>query len=60
MTATVRILITVAAAGLAGCAVDQQAEVETYRAVTRLHDVPAFAPGDPLALADALKLANAY
>ena len=46
-----------------GCAVDQQKEVERYRAVLRegVHDqrsADALAPGQPLTLRDALLLAN--
>lgn len=60
MTRAVLAIATAAGLVLAGCAVDQRQEVETYRSVTRLGDVPKFARGDALTLADALKLANAH
>ncbi len=52
-----------AAVGLlaAGCAVDQRKEVQLYRSVVDLGPLPpAPAPGAPLSLDDALRLANAY
>lgn len=44
---------------LPGCAVDQAEEVAAYREVLDLGPAPAFAPGDPLSLADAAAITNA-
>ncbi len=58
MTAT---LAALAGCGLFhACAVDQEAEVQTYRQVTQLTPPPVFTSGQPLTLVDAVLLANAY
>jgi outer membrane protein TolC len=44
---------------LAACAVDQQADVDGWRAAVALGPAPEFTPGAPLSLATAVRLANA-
>ncbi|HEX6813800.1 MAG TPA: TolC family protein [Planctomycetota bacterium] len=42
----------------AACATDQQADVDLWRREVALGEAPAFAPGSPLSLATAVRLAN--
>lgn len=60
MTRRLPVATTVLALFAPGCTVDQQSEISRYRAVSDLSRVPAFSPGAPLSLEDAVLLANAY
>lgn len=60
MRLTVALLMLAAALAATGCATDQQADVETYRALSDPPgDLPVAAPGEQLSLIEALRLTAA-